>query len=172
MSERTRRVALSGLLTALMVILGYFDSAIQIPIPIPVPGIKLGLANSVLLYSVYMMGIGQTLILMVLKVLITGFMFGNPQMMTYSFMGGLLSVLMMLLVRRIRGVSVIGTSVVGAAFHNVGQILVAALQLKLPELFTTYLPILLVVGVVTGVLTGIIAQMVMKHLKHMPQARS
>lgn len=80
MSERTRRVALSGLLTALMVILGYFDSAIQIPIPIPVPGIKLGLANSVLLYSVYMMGIGQTLILMVLKVLITGFMFGNPQM--------------------------------------------------------------------------------------------
>lgn len=169
MSERTRRVALSGLLTAMMVVLGYFDSVIQLPIP--VPGIKLGLANSVLLYAVYMLPAGQTLLLMALKVLVTGFLFGNPQVMLYSFAGGLLSVLAMLLCRRVKGLSVVGASVAGAAFHNVGQVLVAAWQLNLPELFTFYLPVLLLVGILTGILTGTVAQMVMKYLRRAPRAR-
>ena len=119
MSERTRRVALSGLLTAMMVVLGYFDSVIQLPIP--VPGIKLGLANSVLLYAVYMLPAGQTLLLMALKVLVTGFLFGNPQVMLYSFAGGLLSVLAMLLCRRVKGLSAVGASVAGAGIHPLGH---------------------------------------------------
>ena len=170
MSEKTRRVALSGLLTALMLILGYVEN--MIPITAAVPGIKLGLSNSVLLYALYMMGPVQTLILMVVKVILSGFMFGGVFAMLYSFAGGLLSVLAMMAFKRIKGVSTIGVSVMGAVFHNVGQVLVAVWVTKAVALLTTYLPmVLLLSGVVTGILTGLIAQMVMKHLKHMPAGR-
>ena len=81
--------------------------------------------------------------------------------------GGLFSLIVMILVSRMKGVSIIGVSALGAVFFNIGQILVAVVMLNTPQLIVTYLPILMVSGVVTGVLTGVVAQMVMKHLKSM-----
>ena len=162
-NQGARRIALSGLLTSLMLVFGLIER--QFPLPIAVPGVKLGLANSVLLYSLYMLGIRQSVVLMLLKALLSWLIYMNLSAMLYSLAGGVLSLVAMILVMRIRGVSVIGVSALGAVFFNVGQILVAVLMLNTPQLLVTYLPILMISGVVTGVLTGIVAQMVMKHLK-------
>lgn len=162
-NQRTKQIAVSGLLTSLMLVFGFIER--QFPLPVPVPGIKLGLANSVLLYGLYMMGVKQSTILMLLKALMSWLIYMNLNAMFYSLAGGVLSLAAMIVLSRVKGVSIVGVSALGAVFFNVGQILVAAWMLHTPQLMVTYLPILMVSGVLTGILTGIIAQMVMKHMK-------
>ena len=164
-NKKVQQVALSGLLTSLMLVFGFIER--QFPLPVPVPGIKLGLANSVLLYALYMLGIRQTIVLMLLKSLMSWLIYMNLSAMLYSFTGGVLSVAAMILVSRIKGVSPIGVSALGAVFLNIGQILMAAWVLGTPQLIVTYLPVLMVSGVLTGILTGVIAKLVMKHLRAM-----
>lgn len=164
---RAQRVALSGLLTSLMLVFGLIER--QFPLTAAIPGVKLGLANSVLLYSLYMLGIRQSIVLMLLKALMSWLIYTNMNAMFYSLAGGALSLLAMVLVSRIGGVSIIGVSALGAVFFNVGQILMAVLMLNTPQLIVTYLPVLMVSGVVTGILTGVVAQMVMKHLRAIQQ---
>ena len=164
-NKKVQQVALLGLLTSLMLVFGFIER--QFPLPVPVPGIKLGLANSVLLYALYMLGIRQTIVLMLLKSLMSWLIYMNLSAMLYSFAGGVLSVAAMILVSRMKGVSPIGVSALGAVFFNSGQILMAAWVLGTPQLIVTYLPVLMVSGVLTGILTGVIAKLVMKHLRAM-----
>ena len=163
--KKAQRIALSGLLTSLMLVLGFIER--QFPLTAAIPGIKLGLANSVLLYALYMLGIRQSIVLMLLKALMSWLIYMNLSAMLYSFAGGVLSLTAMILISRVKGVSVIGVSALGAVFFNVGQILMAAWILGTPQLIVTYLPILMVSGVLTGILTGVIARLVMKHLHAM-----
>ena len=164
-NKNAQRIALSGLMTSLMLVFGLIER--QFPLTTAIPGVKLGLANSVLIYSLYMLGIRQSIVLMLLKALLSWLIYMNMSAMFYSLAGGALSLLAMILISRIKGVSVIGVSALGAVFFNIGQILMAVAILNTPQLIVTYLPVLMVSGVVTGVLTGVVAQMVMKHLKHM-----
>lgn len=164
-NKRAQQIALSGLLTSLMLVFGFIER--QFPLPVPVPGIKLGLANSVLLYALYMLGIKRSIVLMLLKALMSWLIYMNMNAMFYSLAGGVLSLAAMILISRVSGVSIIGVSALGAVFFNVGQILMAVWMLNTPQLIVYYLPVLMVSGVLTGILTGVIAQMVLKHLKHM-----
>ena len=161
-NKKAQRIALSGLLTSLMLVLGFIER--QFPLTAAIPGIKLGLANSVLLYALYMLGIRQSIVLMLLKALMSWLIYMNLSAMLYSFAGGVLSLTAMILISRIGGVSVIGVSAMGAVFFNIGQILMAAWVLGTPQLIVTYLPVLMVSGVLTGILTGVIGRLVMKHL--------
>lgn len=164
-NQGAQRIALSGLLTSLMLVFGLIER--QFPLTAAIPGVKLGLANSVLIYSLYMLGIRQSFILMLLKALMSWLIYTNMNAMFYSLAGGVLSLLTMILISRIPDVSVIGVSALGAVAFNIGQIGMAVLMLNTPQLIVTYLPILMISGVVTGVLTGVVAQMVMKHLRAM-----
>ena len=164
-NKKVQQVALSGLLTSLMLVFGFIER--QFPLPVPVPGIKLGLANSVLLYALYMLGIRQTIVLMLLKSLMSWLIYMNLSAMLYSFAGGVLSLTAMILISRMKDVSPVGVSALGAVFFNIGQILMAAWVLGTPQLIVTYLPVLMVSGVLTGILTGVIAKLVMKHLHAM-----
>lgn len=164
-NKKVQQIALSGLLTSLMLVFGFIER--QFPLPVPVPGIKLGLANSVLLYALYMLGIRQTIVLMLLKSLMSWLIYMNLSAMLYSFAGGVLSLTAMILISRMKGVSPVGVSALGAVFFNIGQILMAAWVLGTPQLIVTYLPVLMVSGVLTGILTGVIAKLVMKHLHAM-----
>ena len=164
-NKKVQQVALSGLLTSLMLVFGFIER--QFPLPVPVPGIKLGLANSVLLYALYMLGIRQTIVLMLLKSLMSWLIYMNLSAMLYSFAGGVLSLTAMILISRMKDVSPVGVSALGAVFFNIGQILMAAWVLGTPQLIVTYLPVLMVSGVLTGILTGVIAKLVMKHLRAM-----
>lgn len=151
-----------ALLTAVAVVLGYIEHLI--PMPGGIPGIKLGLANTVLLYAIYLLDAKSAFLLMVLKVGLSGLMYGGVSAMMFSFGGGLCSLVMMLLMKKLGGVSIIGVSVVGAVFHNVGQTAVAAFMVNTAALMG-YVPFLLVAAVVTGVLTGVAAKYAIQGLK-------
>ena len=152
------------LLTAAAVVLGYIERLI--PMPGSIPGVKLGLANTVLLYAIYLLDARSAFVLMILKVGLSGLLYAGVSAMMFSLGGGLCSLVMMLLVKKLGGgnVSIIGVSVVGAVFHNVGQTAVAALMVNTAALMG-YVPFLLVAAVVTGVLTGIAGKYAIQGLK-------
>ena len=161
-TQSVRWLTRMALLTAVAVVLGYIEHLI--PMPGSIPGIKLGLANTVLLYAIYLLDAKSAFLLMVLKVGLSGLMYGGVSAMMFSFGGGLCSLVMMLLIKKLGGVSIIGVSVVGAVFHNVGQTAVAAFMVNTAALMG-YVPFLLVAAVVTGVLTGIAAKYAIQGLK-------
>ncbi len=159
MRAETKRIALSGLLVSVMLVLGYVESLI--PLGAAIPGIKIGLANSVLLYAIYVLGAKRAFVLMIVKVLLSGLTFGGVNAMMYSLAGGLLSMAAMLIVRRIPGTGILGVSVSGAAMHNLGQVALAMLILHTGKL-VYYMAALVVMGVATGVLTGVVAHSVLR----------
>ena len=162
--EMTRRTALSGLLIAMMLVLGYVESLI--PAVSGVPGIKLGLSNGVLIFVVYMLDLPTAWVLMVLKVTLSGLLFGGFNTIMYALAGGVLSMIAMSLLSRVKGMHPVTVSMAGGVSHNVGQVLVAIAVLGTQQLYY-YMAVLVVVGAACGALTGICADSVMKHLKHM-----
>ncbi len=160
--ERTRRIALCGLLIAMMLVLGFVES--RIPINAGIPGIKLGLSNGVLIFAVYMLDIPTAWLLMVLKVMLSGLLFGGFNTIMYALAGGVLSMLAMTLLSKVRGMHPITVSMVGGVMHNVGQVTLAMILLHTQQLLY-YMAVLILVGLICGALTGIVASSVMKHLK-------
>jgi len=160
--ERTNRIALSGLLVALMLVLGYVESLI--PVAAGIPGIKLGLSNGILIFAIYMLGIPTAFLLMVLKVVLSGLMFGGVSAMMYAMAGGLVSMVAMSLLSRVKGIHPVVVSMMGGVGHNVGQVGLAMIMLNTPKLLY-YMALLMIVGLICGALTGVCADSVMKHLK-------
>lgn len=157
----TKKIAYMGMLVALAFIFSYIESLI--PITVGIPGIKLGLANMVIIVTLYTMGTGPAFVLSLVRIVLTGFTFGNLAMMMYSLGGGMLSLLIMVIARKMKLFSVTGVSVLGAVFHNIGQILVAAIVVENSSLFY-YLPLLLVSGVFFGVVIGMVGAILIKRL--------
>ena len=93
-------ISLCALLLSMMLIVGYVES--MIPLNVGIPGIKLGMSNSVLIFAVYMLDIPTAFMLMSLKVLLSGILFAGPTTMMYGFAGGVLSLLCMALLSRIK----------------------------------------------------------------------
>jgi len=147
-------IARLGLLTAVAIVLGYFEHLLPVS---GIPGIKLGLANTVLLYALYLLDVPSAILLMFLKVGVSGFLFGGPAAMLYSFAGGVFSLIVMILARKLPGFSVVGVSVLGAVAHNIGQMLVAIFVVQTRAILA-YLPVLLIAAAITGTLTGLIAR--------------
>ena len=96
--KQTERIALCGLLVSLMLVLGYVESLI--PVAVGIPGIKLGLSNGVLLFAIYLLDIPTAFVLMALKVVLSGLLFGGVSAMMYAFAGGLVSMICMSLLSR------------------------------------------------------------------------
>ena len=117
MNSNAEKVARFGMLTALALVLGWLDRAIPVTwfLSGAVPGIKLGLANTVLLYAVYLMDWKGCVLLMLAKVFLSGFMFGSMSAILYSLCGGVLSLAVMLLVRRRPGVGALVIALLSAA---------------------------------------------------------
>jgi len=152
--KQAQRIAVCGMLLALMLVLGFVES--QLPVAAGIPGIKLGLSNGVLIFAVYMLNVPTAYLLMGLKVLLSGMLFGSPSAMMYAFAGGVLSLTVMVLLSRVKGVSPVVVSMVGGLSHNVGQVLLAMFILHTPKL-VYYMAVLMVVGMITGLATGLAA---------------
>ena len=129
-----------------------------------VPGIKLGIANLVVVVGLFFLPAGEVLMISVARILLMGYLFGNGMSILYSLAGGLLSFLVMLLLKHIKGFSITGVSIAGGVTHNVAQICVAALVVQNRKLFY-YLPALLVAGVITGMLIGILSDRILSAVK-------
>ncbi len=164
--ERTQRVALCGLLIAMMLVLGFVES--RIPINVSVPGIKLGLSNGVLIFAVYMLDLPVSWLLMVLKVFLSGLLFGGFSKIMYAAAGGVLSMACMSALSRVKGMHPVTVSMAAGAMHNVGQVALAMVILHSRELIY-YMAVLMLVGLACGALTGVVADAVMKHLKTIRQ---
>ena len=120
-----------------------------------IPGLKLGLANIVILISLYIYGFKDTLLLSVLRVFIVGILRTGLFSMTFFFslFGAILSLISMSLVKKYTKLSVVGVSIVGAIFHSIGQIIIAIIFLSNINILY-YLPVLLISSLVTGILVG------------------
>ena len=160
--KQARRISLCGMLLALMLVLGFVES--QLPVAAGIPGIKLGLSNGVLIFAVYMLNIPTAYLLMGLKVLLSGMMFGSPSAMMYAFAGGLLSLTVMALLSRMKGLSPVVVSMVGGLSHNVGQVALAMVILGTPKLIY-YMAVLMVVGMITGLATGVAASGIIRRFQ-------
>jgi len=161
-------IAKLGLLTAVAIVLGYFEYLLPVT---GIPGVKLGLANTVLLYALYLLDVPSAILLMFLKVGLSGLLFGGPAAMIYSFAGGMLSLAVMIPARKIKGLSIVGVSVLGAVSHNAAQMFVACFIVGTRAILA-YLPVLLVAAVITGTLTGVVARYTFRSLspKHAQRA--
>lgn len=150
-----------GALTALAFIFSYLES--MIPIPVGIPGIKLGLANLVVVVVLYLMGAKSGFYVSMVRILLAGMTFGSLSSILYSLAGGLLSFGGMYCSKRFGWFSITGTSILGGVLHNTGQLLVAASVLKTPGL-SWYLPFLLAAGVLTGIVIGVLASVISRRL--------
>lgn len=157
----TKKTATYGLLIALAFIFSYIE--FLIPINLGVPGVKLGLANLVVIITLYVSGIPAAFAISIIRIVLNAFTFGNVAAMIYSLAGGILSLLIMILARKTKKFSTLGVSVLGGVFHNVGQILVAIIVLETGRLIY-YLPVLIVSGLVAGIVIGIISAEIIKRL--------
>lgn len=157
----TRKVAYFGVLLSLSLILGYVESLF--PFGFGIPGVKLGLANLVTMAALFCLGAGQAILLSVLRVILSGILFGNVFAIVYSLSGAAFSLIIMILLKKTKKFSVLGVSIAGGVAHNIGQIILASFLME-NKAFFYYIPVLLVVGTVTGMLIGVGSNEVMKRL--------
>ena len=159
----TIKIARMGLLVALSMILSYVESLI--PAFVAVPGVKVGLANIVVIFALYTLGPIEALTVSLLRVILSSFLFGSVLSLLYSLSGALLSLGGMILMKKVKIFSTTAVSVTGGVLHNVGQILVACLVLE-TDVLLYYLPVLILSGTITGAVIGIIASLVIKRLEN------
>ncbi len=153
MKNKTKAVAFMGLCTALALVLAYVEAVLP-PLFPAVPGIKMGLPNIIIVFLLYRRGAIPAAVVSLLRILLVSVLFGNGMALLYSLAGGALSLLVMLLLRRLGFLSAVGVSVAGGVTHNIGQILMAMLLLDTTQL-GYYLVVLTVTGTVAGVLIGL-----------------
>lgn len=157
------RVVHFGVFTALALIFSYVESLI--PINFGIPGVKLGLANLILIIAMYKMSIREVYLLAVSRIVLAGFLFANLFSIIYSLAGGLLSLTVMYFLKKSERFSLMGISMAGGVSHNVGQLMMAMFVLESFNI-AYYFPVLLISGLLTGLVIGIIADEMLKRLKN------
>ena len=146
---------------ALALVFSYVES--QIPAFFAVPGMKLGLTNVVVLLALYKMGNGSAMAINILRIVLVSAMFGGPSAMMYSLAGGLLSTVVMILLKKTDKFRIVTVSVAGGISHNIGQIIVAVIVLNTTGI-AWYLLMLWFTGMVTGAVIGVLGAELVKRL--------
>ena len=157
----TYKIALTGVLTAGAIVIAIIESFIP---SIGIPGIKLGLANIVIILTLYELGIVEAIIVDFLRVLLVGLLRGSLFTMGFlmSLTGAIFSLgIMILFYLLIKKFSIIGVSVIGSLLHVIGQILIAMIFLETGYVIY-YLPVIALSAIITGVFVGIVASLIIK----------
>lgn len=140
------------------VLLGYIESLF--PPVVPIPGIKIGLANMIIIVLLYADSEKSAWAVSVMKVILTSVLFGTATSFIYSMCGAVLSLLVMCIAKKTRIFSAVGVSSLGGIFHNLGQLICAYFFVGKGAVL--YMPVLCLTGAVCGVLTGLSAQLMIK----------
>lgn len=152
-------IALCGVMTSLAIVFGYIEHLI--PMPFGIYGIKLGIANLVVITMLYALNAYSAFTINMLRIILCSMLFGSFTSFWYSLVGGLLSFAVMLILKRTNKLSPMGVSICGAISHNIGQITVAIILLDEFKI-ALYLPMLLITGAITGAIIGLIAIPIIK----------
>ena len=159
---KTKKVAMLGLTIALAMIMSYIEALV--PLSFAVPGIKMGLANIVIIFVLYKIGTKEAIFVSLIRVILVSLLFSNVMAMAYSISGAVLSLSIMWLLKKTDKFSFVGVSIAGGIMHNVGQIIMAVILLG-TEQIALYLPVLIITGTVTGVVIGIVSGLVINRFK-------
>lgn len=156
-----KNIAYLGIMSALACIMSYIESLI--PFFVGVPGIKLGLANVIIVFVLYTAGGASAGIVSMIRICLVSAMFGNMAAFLYSLTGALCSLCIMIFLKKTKA-SVYGVSVAGAIAHNIGQLLTAMAVLKTVGVWS-YFPVLLVAAVLTGIIIAWIVKELQKRIR-------
>lgn len=169
--KKTYRIALTGILAALALALGYLEFLIPFDAA-GVPGIKPGFANILIMAAMYLLGAGEAAFVSAVRIALSWLLFGSVTSLIYSLCGGALSFAVMLILKKTGKFGYVGVSVGGAASHNIGQLMAAALLLGSGAVWY-YAPVLLAAAAVTGTVNGLLLKAALpaaeKALRSRPQ---
>lgn len=152
--NKTKKMTFIALLVAQGLVLHIFEG--MLPIPFITPGAKLGLTNIITVMALYLFNFNEVLSVIILRIVLSTLLGGNLSTFLYSISGGVISFLAMYFLKKVQGknVSIVGISVFGAVFHNIGQIIVAGLIIE-NAMIISYLPVLLIASIGTGLFVGV-----------------
>ncbi|WP_027400375.1 Gx transporter family protein [Anaerovorax odorimutans] len=162
MQSQTKKIAISSVLIALAIIFSYVE--VLIPFNFGIPGMKLGIPNIVVILALYTISASSALEINCIRIILVSAMFGSFSMAIYSFAGGFLSFGVMYFLKRTNKFSIIGVSMAGGAFHNIGQLLMAAAIVENIKMLYS-LPLLMIIGMITGIIIGIISHKIIKNFE-------
>ena len=158
----TKKIAVLAVLVSVGMVLSYFESLI--PPFVAIPGVKLGLANTVTVFALYILGIPEAVTVSLLRVVLSSLLFGSFTQLLYSTVGAILSLIVMIAAMRLMRLSTVTVSALGGVFHNLGQTLAAVLVLRTLGVFF-YFPVLIISGVVAGIVIGTASGILMKRMQ-------
>jgi heptaprenyl diphosphate synthase len=156
-----KKLCIISLSVSLSLVLSFLESLV--PPLVAIPGVKVGIANTVSLFVLYSLGAAPAFVVSVVRVSLSSLLFGSSVSFLYSLFGACLSLAVMTLFKKLGFFSMIGVSILGGVFHNVGQIVAAILVMKSGAILV-YLPPLMISGIIAGVLVGILSGIVLKKL--------
>ncbi len=159
---KTKKLTLMALLIAASLIVFVIEA--QIPPLTAIPGIKIGLSNVFIVFALWTMGAAPALGILIIRVMLGGFLIGQPATIIYSMAGGLLSLIVSMGIKKFfNEITMWALSAIAGVLHNIGQLLVAAFVMG-TAFILAYAPVLIISGIVAGSFTGICAQLVIKRL--------
>ena len=161
-NKKTLQLTTLAFITAFAMILSFVES--RIPTFVAIPGVKVGLANIAVIFTLYKMGIKEAIAISMVRVLLISMLFGSPVSLIYSVCGATLSLLTMILLKKFTPLNEVTISVTGGVMHNVGQIAAASFMLS-TNVVVYYLPFLLVSGTIAGIVVGIASAILIKRVK-------
>ena len=161
MNYNTRKMTTMAITVSLALILSFIES--RIPAFVAIPGIKVGLANIAVIFSLYKLGIKEAAIISVVRILLVSILFGSPVSLIYSLSGAVLSFACMLVLKQLTPLREVAISVSGGVMHNVGQIIAASVMLD-TNVVVYYLPFLILSGTIAGIVVGFAAALLIKRV--------
>ena len=161
-NKKTLQLTTLAFITAFAMILSFVES--RIPTFVAIPGVKVGLANIAVIFTLYKLGVKEAIAISMVRVLLISMLFGSPVSLIYSVCGAVLSLLTMVLLKKFTPLTEVTISVTGGVMHNVGQIAAASFMLS-TNVVIYYLPFLLVSGTIAGIVVGIASAMLIKRVK-------
>lgn len=164
MKNKIKQIAMMAILIALSFVLSYVDSLIVLPFGIP--GIKLGIANIAIIYTLYKIGAKEAIVVSILRLVLSSILFGSVLTFLYSLVGAVLSLSLMIILKKYTNLALITISISGAVLHNIGQIIVAVIVMATKEI-VFYLPILIITGILSGIGFGILSVLTIKYTKNL-----
>ena len=161
MKNKTLRLTALALTVSFAMILSYIES--RIPAFVSIPGIKVGLANIAVIFTLYKFSVKEAVTVSLIRVLLVSSLFGTPVSFIYSVSGAILSLTAMILLKRLTPLTEVAISVTGGVMHNVGQIAAACFMLS-TNVIIYYLPFLILSGTIAGIVVGIVSALLVKRI--------
>jgi heptaprenyl diphosphate synthase len=157
---KTKKITVLAMAIALAMILSYVESLIPSP---GIPGVKMGLANIVVVFCLYRLGWKEAAGVSLVRVFLVSLLFGHAASLMYSAAGAALSLIGMILLKKWDRLSCVAVSVIGGVLHNAGQILMAWALMGANVVW--YLPVLILSGTVAGIAIGLVSAILVKRIK-------